>query len=103
MAGVDPFQPGDRIRAALGARAGSLVVLVLQDLLALIAGGLAAGAACSFALMTLVRSLLFGVRRVEPRVMITASVVFLAATPIAGGLPASRAAAIGPMTALCET
>jgi hypothetical protein len=88
------------IRAALGARAGSLVLLVFEDLLALIAGGLAAGAVGSFALMTLVRSLLFGIRPVEPRVMITAAVVFLAATLIAGGLPASRAAAIDPMTAL---
>lgn len=88
------------IRAALGARAPSLVLLVLKDLLALIAGGLAAGVACSFALMTFVRSLLFGVRPAEPLVMITAAAVFLATTLIAGGLPARRAATIDPMVAL---
>jgi ABC-type antimicrobial peptide transport system permease subunit len=88
------------IRAALGARAPSLVFLVLKDLVALIAGGLAAGLACSLALMTFVRSLLFGIRPVDPLVMITAAAVFLLAAFIAGGLPASRAAAIDPMLAL---
>jgi ABC-type antimicrobial peptide transport system permease subunit len=88
------------IRAALGARAPSLVFLVLKDLLALIAGGLAAGFACSLALMTFVRSLLFGIRPVDPLVMITAAAVFLLAAFISGGLPASRAAAIDPMLAL---
>jgi predicted permease len=88
------------IRAALGARAPSLVVLVLKDLLTLIAGGLAAGIACSFALTSFVQSLLFGVRPVEPRVMITAAAVFLATALIAGGLPARRAASIDPMVAL---
>jgi predicted permease len=88
------------IRAALGARASSLVVLVLKDLVALIAGGLAAGFAAALALMTFVRSLLFGVGPVEPAVMITGAAVFLAAALIAGGLPAGRAAAIDPMVAL---
>ena len=88
------------IRAALGARASSLVVLVLKDLVALIAGGLAAGFAAALALMTFVRSLLFGVGPVEPAVMFTGAAVFLAAALIAGGLPAGRAAAIDPMVAL---
>jgi hypothetical protein len=88
------------IRAALGARAPSLVVLVLKDLVTLIAGGLAAGLACSLALMTFARSLLFGVRPSDPVVMITGAAVFLAAALIAGGLPASRAATIDPMVAL---
>jgi hypothetical protein len=88
------------IRAALGARPPSLIVLVLKDLLVLIAAGLAAGVACSFALMTFIRSLLFGVHPVDPLVMITGAVVFLAAALIAGGLPASRVASIDPMIAL---
>ena len=88
------------IRAALGARPPSLVLLVLKDLLVLIVGGLAAGLACSFALMTFIRSLLFGVRPVDPLVMITGAGVFLAAALIAGGLPANRVASIDPMIAL---
>ncbi len=88
------------IRAALGARRPALVYLVLKDMLSLIAGGLVVGAAGSFALMTFVRSLLFGIRTIDPLVMTTAAAVFLAAAFIAGGLPASRAASIDPMVAL---
>ncbi len=88
------------IRAALGARPPSLVFLVLKDMFSLIAGGLVAGLAASFSLMTFVRSLLFGVRPLDPLVMMTAAVVFLAAAFIAGGLPAGRAARIDPAIAL---
>jgi ABC-type antimicrobial peptide transport system permease subunit len=62
----------------------------------MIAGGLAA----SLALMTFVRSLLFGIRPLDPLVMTTAAAVFLAAAFVAGGLPARRAASIDPMVAL---
>ena len=88
------------IRAALGARPPALVFLVLKDMFSLIAGGLIAGVAGSFALLTFVRSLLFGIRPLDPLVMTSAAVVFLAAAFIAGGLPASRAARIDPMVAL---
>ena len=88
------------IRAALGARPPSLVYLVLKDMFSMIAAGLIAGLAASLSLMTFVRSLLFGIRTVDPLVMTTAAAVFLAAAFIAGGLPASRAASIDPMVAL---
>jgi len=88
------------IRAALGARPPALVFLVLKDLLSLIAAGLVVGLAGSLALMTAVRSLLFGIRPADPLVIVTAAAVFLVAAFIAGGLPASRAAAIDPMVAL---
>jgi predicted permease len=88
------------IRAALGARPPSLVFLVLKDLFSLIAGGLVVGLFASLALMTFVRSLLFGIRPLDPLVMTTAAAVFLAAAFIAGGLPASRAASIDPLVAL---
>jgi len=88
------------IRAALGARPPGLVYLVLKDMFSMIAGGLIVGLAASLALMTLVRSLLFGIRPIDPFVMTTAVAVFLAAAFVAGGLPASRAASIDPMVAL---
>ena len=88
------------IRAALGARPPSLVYLVLKDMFGMIAAGLIAGLAVSLALMTFVRSLLFGIRSLDPLVITTAAAVFLAAAIIAGGLPASRAASIDPMIAL---
>jgi ABC-type antimicrobial peptide transport system permease subunit len=88
------------IRAALGARPQSLVYLVLKDMFSMIAAGLVIGLAASLSLLTFVRSLLFGIRTVDPLVMTTAAAVFLAAAFIAGGLPASRAASIDPMVAL---
>jgi predicted permease len=88
------------IRAALGARPPALVFLVLKDMLSMIAAGLIVGLAGSLAFMTFVRSLLFGIRPLDPLVMTTAAAVFLAAAFIAGGLPASRAARIDPMVAL---
>jgi hypothetical protein len=88
------------IRAALGARALSLVVLIFKDLLAPTATGLAVGAACSLALMTYVRSMLFGIRPVDPAVMITGVSVVLAVFVVAGGLPASRAATVDPAITL---
>jgi len=88
------------IRAALGARPPALVFLVLRDMFSMIAGGLIVGLAASLALMTFVRSLLFGIRPLDPLVITTAAAVFLAAAFLAGGLPASRAARIDPMVAL---
>jgi hypothetical protein len=88
------------IRAALGARPVALVVLVLKEMFLMIGAGLIAGLGGSIVLLTAVRSLLFGLRPADPLVIATASAVFLAAAFIAGGLPASRAVAIDPMTAL---
>ena len=88
------------IRAALGARAPSLVVLVFKDLLIPTGSGLLAGLACSLALMSYVRSLLFGLQPADPKVMITGAAVFFFVALLAGGLPASRAAAVDPMAAL---
>jgi predicted permease len=82
------------IRAALGARPLDLVVLVLRDLLIPSSAGLAAGLACSLALIKYVRSLLFGVRPIDPAVMITVAGVFLFIALLACVLPAYRAATI---------
>jgi ABC-type antimicrobial peptide transport system permease subunit len=88
------------IRAALGARTASPVFLVLKDVITLIAGGLAAGLVSSLAVMTFVQSLLFGVRPLDPAVVIIGGAVFIAAALLASGLPARRAASIDPMAAL---
>jgi ABC-type antimicrobial peptide transport system permease subunit len=88
------------IRAALGARRGELVGLVLMDLAGMIAGGLTLGLLGAIAFLSFVRSLLFGVRPADPVVIVTASVIFLAAALIAGALPARRAATVDPVLAL---
>jgi putative ABC transport system permease protein len=90
------------IRAALGARRQELWLLVLKDLFGMTAGGLAVGLVGSVMLMGFVRSLLFGVRPADPRVIVTAIAVFVVAALLAGGLPARRAAAVDPIAALRE-
>ncbi|MEO8025002.1 MAG: ABC transporter permease [Bryobacteraceae bacterium] len=88
------------IRAALGANRGEIVALVWRDLLAMVGGGLAAGLAGSIAVMTVLQSLLFGIRPADPVVLATASAVFLVAVILAGTIPATRAASVDPMVAL---
>jgi putative ABC transport system permease protein len=88
------------IRAALGARPPALILLVLRDLFATVGGGLVVGLAASISLLSLVRSLLFGIEPSDPLVMTTAGALFLAATFVAGWLPANRAASIDPVDAL---
>ncbi|HVW87158.1 MAG TPA: ABC transporter permease [Bryobacteraceae bacterium] len=88
------------IRAALGAQRPSLYGLVVKDLLGMMTGGLLAGIAGSIALMRFTQSFLFGIGSADPVVIGTAIAVFLGAALVAGGLPAHRAAALDPMTAL---
>jgi predicted permease len=88
------------IRSALGARPLSLVVLVLKEALTLVMGGVVAGLAGSFVLLSAVRSMLFGLGPADPLTISTAVAVFLLATLIAGGAPAGRAVVIDPVTAL---
>ncbi len=88
------------VRAALGAGRPSLVMLVVRDMFGMVATGLAVGLACALGLNLAIQSLLFGIRPAEPGVIATASAIFLAASILAGVLPARRAASIDPITAL---
>jgi hypothetical protein len=90
------------IRAALGARPVKLVSLVLKDLYGMLAAGMVAGLLGAIVLTSVVRSLLFGVGPADPFVIGSATVVFLVTALLAGGLPARRAAAIDPITALAR-
>jgi putative ABC transport system permease protein len=88
------------IRAALGARRHTLIVLVLKELFVMMAGGLTAGILGSLGLMRLIHSQLFGLAAVDPLVIVTASATFLLTTSIAVVLPAYRVAIIDPLVAL---
>ena len=88
------------IRTALGAQRLTIYRLVLKDLLAMMAGGLAVGLTGSLVLLSLTRSMLFGIRPADPIVIGMATAVFAGAAIVACWLPARRAAAIDPLAAL---
>ncbi len=90
------------IRAALGAQRTEIVSLVLRDVSLLLGGGLIIGLAAALAIMTLFRSLLFGIQKADPFVIGTAIGLFLVTGMLAASLPAHRAATVDPMVALRE-
>jgi ABC-type antimicrobial peptide transport system permease subunit len=90
------------IRAALGARRIEIVSLVLKDVSGLMSGGLMIGLGSALAIMTLFRSLLFGIEKADPSVIGTAIGLFLVTGLLAAWLPAHRAATVDPMSALRE-
>jgi predicted permease len=90
------------IRAALGARRIEIVSLILKDVSGLMSGGLMIGLGSALAIMTLFRSLLFGIQKADPFVIGTAIGLFLVTGLLAAWLPAHRAATVDPMSALRE-
>jgi hypothetical protein len=88
------------IRSALGAHRATLVRMVLRDVAATLAGGLIAGVIGAVFFLNVSKSLLFGISPADPKVIATAALIFAAAAITASALPARRAAAIDPMTAL---
>jgi len=88
------------IRSALGAQRQDLIYLVTRDLIALVGGGLLAGLLAMVALMSLLSSLLFGIRAADPLLIATAISAFVLSSVAAAALPAGRALAIDPAVAL---
>jgi predicted permease len=85
------------IRAALGARRGDLVRLVVREGLVVGLLGAGIGLAGAFALSGLLRSLLYGVEPSDPTAFLAAAAVLL--LPVLGAtlLPARRAARANPV------
>jgi predicted lysophospholipase L1 biosynthesis ABC-type transport system permease subunit len=88
------------IRMALGAQRGTVVRMVLRDVLALAVLGLAIGLPAALGASKLLASLLFGVKPGDPRALAAAVAVLFSASLVAGYLPARRASRIDPMTAV---
>ena len=88
------------LRMALGARRTNVVWMVMRDVLALVAGGVAIGVPAALALERLASGMLFGLGNVDP-VSLSAAVLILAAVAgFAAYLPARKASLVDPMTAL---
>jgi ABC-type antimicrobial peptide transport system permease subunit len=88
------------VRMALGASRSGVVRLVIREALWMVVPGIALGAVGAWAASRFVRSLLFGVKPLDPWVLTASTAVLLATAVIACLLPARRAAAVHPMDAL---
>ncbi|HEV2833725.1 MAG TPA: ABC transporter permease [Pyrinomonadaceae bacterium] len=88
------------IRVALGAQVTDVLKLVLGQGIAVIGIGLVIGLAAAFALMRLMRSLLFGVGENDPLTFAAITVVLFLVALLACYVPARRATKVDPLTAL---
>ncbi len=91
------------IRIALGASGSGVQWMVLRESLPLLAAGLVLGIPIALAAARLVRAQLYQISPFDPRIFIGATAGIAAVTVLSAWLPARRAAAVDPMTALrCE-
>ena len=88
------------IRMALGARQGTVVRLVMREMLVVILLGLAAGVAAAYLCGSYVETQLFGVKAVDWPVFALSVATLLAASLVASFAPAWRASRISPVRAL---
>ncbi len=88
------------IRMALGANRGSVVWLVMREVLVLAGVGVFIGLGATLALTRLVESQLFEVKPADPVTLALATIGIAAVAILAGYVPARRATGIDPTTAL---
>jgi predicted permease len=88
------------LRMALGADAGKVRGMVLGEAMALVIGGTVVGLPLALMTARLLRNQLYGVELVDPPSIIVALVVLALSAAVAGYLPATRAARVGPLEAL---
>ncbi|HEX6719485.1 MAG TPA: ABC transporter permease, partial [Pyrinomonadaceae bacterium] len=88
------------IRIALGAQVSDVLKMILGQGMAVIGVGLVIGLASAFALMRLLRSLLFGVGENDPLTFAAITLVLLLVALAACYIPARRATKVDPLEAL---
>ena len=88
------------IRIALGARRPRVIWMVLREVVAMAAVGLAIGLPAAFGASRLVQSFLFQMKPNDPLALTLAASTLLAAAVLAGYVPAWRASRVDPWTAL---
>lgn len=88
------------VRAALGARRGDQLLLVLKNGMSLTAIGMGIGIAGALGVTRLLASLLFGVSPQDPWTLVTASMILATVAGTACFIPARRATKVDPMVAL---
>ncbi|MGO9012828.1 MAG: ABC transporter permease [Bryobacteraceae bacterium] len=88
------------IRMALGASAGTVVWLVMREVLLLAAAGVLIGLPIALAVTRLIESQLYGIGSHDPGIAIAATLGLVAVATLSGYLPARRATRVDPATAL---
>ena len=88
------------IRLALGARPSAILWMVWRETLALVAIGLLAGIPAALLAAPLIAHMIYGLSAHDPATLAAVLFVVVAATAVAGYLPARRATHVDPMRAL---
>jgi ABC-type antimicrobial peptide transport system permease subunit len=88
------------VRMALGANAGSVVWLVMREVLLLLVIGLAIGIPAALGLGRLVAAQLYGIKSGDPWLVAASMLALIVVASAAGGIPATRASRIDPILAL---
>ena len=88
------------IRIALGATRSKILTLMIRRSIALAALGAVLGIGLAVPSLRIFDSLLYGVKRANPIVLIAATIVLIAVSLIAGFIPARRATKIDPIRAI---
>lgn len=105
LGGVMAYSVGQRtqefgIRMALGAERGSILRLVLGQGIRLVVVGLVIGGLASRAVAHAIEKQLYGVRSTDPLTYAGVTIVFIAVAALACLVPARRATAVDPVSAL---
>ena len=88
------------VRMALGARPGSVIWLVMKEVLLLLTIGLAIGVPAAIGLGRFVAAQLYGIKADDPAIAGASMLVLIAVASLAGFVPAHRASRIDPILAL---
>jgi ABC-type antimicrobial peptide transport system permease subunit len=88
------------VRMALGATRREIYSLTLGEAGTPVFAGLGAGVIASILAGRIIQKLLYGIRTVDPSLILIVATLFLAAAVAAAVLPARRAASVDPMEAL---
>jgi predicted permease len=88
------------VRMALGAQRSNVLWMVLREALILVAAGVAAGVPAALAIGSGMKSMLFGLRPIDPVALAATIAVLAVVGGLAAFLPARRATKVDPMQAL---
>jgi len=88
------------IRMALGAQTGTVVWLVMREVLVLVFAGVVVGLPAAYGLTRLIQTQLYGVAPNDPLSMMSATLLLSMVALMAGYIPARRAAGFDPVRVL---